>query len=88
MFRVPMSDATEITARASYYQRDFLDGFSASNPTIRNDERVRLTVELNHEFTDKVSGKVWMGLDDNTSTIAERDYEGSTIGVSTTFTFD
>ena len=88
LFRQPLSEATEITARASYYERNFLDGFSASDPTLREDERFRVSIEVNHAFTDHLSGKVWMGLDENSSTISDRAFEGSTIGISTTYEFD
>ena len=88
LFRQPVSEDTEITARVSYYERDFLDGFSASNPTVREDERFRVSIEAKHAFTDHLSGKIWMGLDENSSTISDRAFEGSTIGISATYEFD
>lgn len=88
LFRMPVADLTEITARGSYYDRDYKDGFSASNPTLREDDRFRVSVEANREFSDTLSGKVWIGWDQNTSTISDRAFEGGTIGISATYDFD
>lgn len=87
-FRMPVTEGTEITARGSYYERDYKDGFSASNPTLREDDRFRVSVEAYREFSGSLSGKVWIGWDQNTSTISDRAFDGSTIGISATYDFD
>lgn len=85
MTRMPLWDASEITGRFTYYQRDFRDSFSTTDPTRRADTRLKAVVEVGHEFSDRLTGNIYAGWDENASTIAKMDYNGTIAGVGITY---
>lgn len=87
MVRVPLSEATEITARTTFYQREYNDAFSLADPTIRDDDRLKAVFEVDHSFNEKLSGAAYAGWDENTSNIAERAHADATFGLSLTYKF-
>ncbi|MCF2904962.1 hypothetical protein L0666_08175 [Octadecabacter sp. CECT 8868] len=85
MARTPLSETNEMTARLSIYQREFQDGYSATNPTHRDDTRIKLSVEVEHTFSDQLSGSAYAGWDGNGSTISGLSYDGPIAGVAITY---
>ncbi|SEW32035.1 hypothetical protein SAMN04488515_2278 [Cognatiyoonia koreensis] len=85
MIRVPLSEQTEVTARSTVYNRAYLDAFSSSDPTTREDDRVKAVLEVDHTLNEKYSLAAFVGWDENVSTIAERAHGDATVGFSVTY---
>lgn len=85
--RLSLSEQLQLTARASFYTRDFQGAFSTSNSRNRSDERLRGSLELNVQIDDGLSTNFNIGYDHNQSNIPERDYSGPTFGLAITRTF-
>lgn len=85
MARAPLSEEAEITARVSYYQREFLDSYENDDPTIREDTRLKAIVDFDYDFSESISGNLYAGWDQNLSTISETAYSGATVGIAITY---
>lgn len=85
MARAPLTDATEVTGRVSYYQRTFLDAYTTDDPAIRDEQRLKASIALDHSFSDVLSGNIYAGWDQNVSSIEETAYSGATIGLAITY---
>ena len=88
LYRVPLENDIEVTSRLTYFQRDFEGSFSPTDPTIREDIRLRASVDIERAFSEQFSVHFGVGWEDNSSTIASRRFSGSRVDLGITYEFN
>lgn len=81
----PISESTELMGRFTAFDRSF--GFDEASGQ-RQDTRFLGTLAINYEISDGFEIEAFAGWDRNTSTFADRAFEGAVAGINLVVTFD